>query len=156
MNTVKTLLYMGSLHGSFTFYFPYQLAITDIALFDMGQLRYLAVPAWVIGTLVILWRSTDFIRKGRGTPAHVDPPKELVVSGPYRHVRNPIYAGALLIQFGYILWFGSGRMILYCPLFILAFHILIVIFEEPVLKRTFGTAYEQYCRSVPRWIPKLR
>jgi protein-S-isoprenylcysteine O-methyltransferase Ste14 len=47
-------------------------------------------------------------------------------------------------------------MILYCPLFILAFHILIVIFEEPVLKRTFGTAYEQYCRSVPRWIPKLR
>lgn len=156
MNTIKTILYMGSTHGFFTFYFPYQLALADNSLFDFGILRYLAFPLWIIGTLIIIWCSLDIVHKGRGTPAHLDPPKELVITGLYRYVRNPIYLGALLVQLGYIVWFGSGMMISYFLFFVLAYHILIVFIEEPVLRKTFGTAYDEYSKNVPRWIPRLR
>ena len=98
----------------------------------------------------------DFIRKGRGTPAFVDPPRELVVTGLYRYVRNPIYLGALLVHLGTILWFASRLMILYCLSFATAFHVLVVLVEEPVLRQTFGAAYEDYCRRVGRWLPQLR
>jgi protein-S-isoprenylcysteine O-methyltransferase Ste14 len=156
MNTAKTLLYMGVMHGFFTYYYPVQLAGADTPLFEPGLLRYAALALWLAGTLTILWCSADLVRKGRGTPAHLDPPKELVMNGPYRLVRNPIYAGAVLVQFGYILWFGSGWMILYTLFFMLAFHILIVLIEEPILKHSFGAAYDEYSKQVPRWIPKLR
>ena len=153
MNTFKTLLYMGSMHGFFTYYFPYQLALIDRPLFDAGYFRLLAFPFWIIGTLTIIWCSVDFIRKGRGTPAHIDPPKELVVNGLYHYVRNPIYAGALLVQIGYVLWFASRFIVIYSLLFFLAFHILVVFIEEPILKNTFGIAYDEYIKRVPRWIP---
>ncbi len=156
MNTAKTLLYMGVTHGFLTYFYPYQLARADTLLFDPGPFRYLATICWAAGTLVILWCSAVLVRSGRGTPAHYDPPRALVVHGPYRLVRNPIYVGALLVQFGYILWFGSLLTILYSLLFLLAFHILIVLIEEPVLRATFGAAYEVYCQQAPRWIPKFR
>jgi protein-S-isoprenylcysteine O-methyltransferase Ste14 len=155
MITIKTILYMGGMHGLFTFLLPYRLAAADAPGFDAGLLRFLALPLWAAGALAILGCSAEVIRRGRGTPAHLDPPRELVVSGPYRRVRNPIYGGALLVQFGYILWFGSILMIAYCLIFIAAYHMLVVLIEEPVLRRTFGAAYEQYCHSVPRWIPRL-
>ena len=156
MNTFKTILYMGIMHGLFTFYLPYQLASFDNHLFDLGTFRYLAFPLWLIGALTIIWCSIDIIRRGRGTPAHFDPPKELVITGLYCYVRNPVYLGALLVQLGYILWFGSGLLISYFVFFVLAYHILIVFIEEPVLRNTFGAAYYEYVKKVPRWIPQIR
>ena len=156
MNTLKTLLYMGTLHGFFTYYFPYQLASRDKQLFDIGIFHFFALPLWIIGTLIIIQCSVDIVRRGRGTPAHLDPPKILIVNGLYRHIRNPIYFGAVLVHFGTILWFASALMILYTTLFIFSFHVLIVLFEEPVLRHTFGAAYEEYCKRVPRWIPKFK
>jgi protein-S-isoprenylcysteine O-methyltransferase Ste14 len=155
MNIIKTLLYMGSLHGFFTFYLPYQLSSAANPLFDPGLFRYLACPLWLTGTLIIIRCSVDIIRTGHGTPSHVDPPKILLVNGLYCHVRNPIYLGALLVQLGYIVWFTSGIMIIYFLFFVLAFHILIVFIEEPVLRNTFGAAYDEYVKSVPRWIPRI-
>jgi len=155
MNTIKTILYMGIMHGCFTFYFPYQLASADNPILEIGILRHLAFPFWIIGTLIMIWCSADIIRKGRGTPAHLDPPKTLIVNGLYRHVRNPIYLGALLVLLGYILWFASAWIMLYTIFAFLGFHFLIVIIEEPILKNTFGAAYDEYRRNVPRWIPKL-
>lgn len=153
MNTLKTTLYMGAMHGFFTFYLPYQLALLDRRLFDLGIWRYVAFPLWIVGTMIIIWCSIDIIRRGRGTPAHFDPPKELVITGLYCYVRNPVYLGALLVQLGYIFWFGSGVVISYFLLFFLAYHILIVFIEEPVLRNTFGAAYDDYMKRVPRWIP---
>ena len=155
MNTLKTILYMGSLHGIFTFYLPYQLALADKTLFDFGVLHYLAFPLWLIGTLVIIWCSVDIVRGGHGTPAHFDPPKALIVNGLYRYVRNPIYVGALLVHLGYIVWFGSGIMMSYFLFFVLAYNILIVFVEEPILRNQFGVTYDEYSKSVPRWIPQL-
>ena len=156
MNTLKTILYMGSMHGLFTFYLPYQLSLIDKSLFDFGILRYLAFPLWLIGTLVILWCTVEILRWGRGTPAHFDPPKMLIINGLYRYVRNPIYLGALLVQLGYIIWFGPGVMISYFLFFVLAYHILIVFVEEPILRNAFGAAYEEYSKNVPRWIPHIK
>lgn len=154
MNTLKTILYMGGMHGYFTFYLPYRLALADNPLFDLNIFRYLALPLWITGTLVIVWCSIDIIRRGRGTPAHLNPPKQLVIIGLYRYVRNPIYLGALLVQLGYILWFGSGLLIFYFLFFVVAYHILILFIEEPVLRNSFGAAYDEYSRNVPRWIPR--
>lgn len=155
MNAIKTLLYMGVMHGFFTYYLPWQIASHDQWLFNIGLFRWLAVPLWLTGTIVILRCSLDIIQVGRGTPSHLDPPKVLIVTGLYRNVRNPIYVGALLVQMGTILWYGSVWSILYLLFFILAFHVLIVFFEEPVLRQMFGTAYEEYHQAVPRWIPKI-
>ena len=155
MNTLKTILYMGFMHGVFTVYLPYQLSARS-QMFDLGIFRYLAFPLWILGALIIVQCSMDIIRRGRGTPAHLDPPKELVIAGWYRYVRNPIYLGALMVQFGLILWFGSTLAMVYAFLFFLAFHVLIIFVEEPILRNQFGAAYEEYCRSVPRWIPKVR
>ena len=156
MNTVKTILYMGTMHGLFTFYFPYQIASQDRNIFDTGGFRFLAFPLWIIGTWIIIQCSVDIVRRGRGTPAHFDPPKTLIVHGLYRYVRNPVYLGALIVQLGYILWFGSGILISYFLFFVLAYYILIVFIEEPILRNKFGTAYDEYCRNVPRWLPRHR
>ncbi|HMS00291.1 MAG: isoprenylcysteine carboxylmethyltransferase family protein [Anaerolineales bacterium] len=155
MNTIKTILYMGFMHGLFTVYLPFQLASRDTPFVSFGLLAYLAFLFWIVGALIIIRCSVDIINRGRGTPAHVDPPKELVIAGLYRYVRNPIYVGAMLFQVGYILWFGSALGIAYALLFFLGFNGLIFIVEEPILRNQFGAAYEEYCQRVPRWIPRF-
>jgi protein-S-isoprenylcysteine O-methyltransferase Ste14 len=156
MNSLKTLIYMGSLHGFFTFYVPFLLAGLGPVLLHAGRLRFLALPLWTIGAWFIIRCSTDMVRRGRGTPAHMDPPLELVMTGLYRHVRNPIYLGALLAQLGHIFWSGSALVIVYFFCYVIAFHILIMVFEEPVLGEKFGRQYDEYRRSVPRWFPRFK
>jgi protein-S-isoprenylcysteine O-methyltransferase Ste14 len=146
---------MGFMHGFFTYYFPYQIASRDFSIFNTGYFPYLAFPFFIIGTLIIIWCSVDMIQKGKGTPAHLDPPKKLIINGLYRYSRNPIYLGALFVLLSYILWFGSGLVVIYFFLFLLAYQILITVIEEPILKNTFGKDYEEYCQKVPRWIPRL-
>lgn len=147
---------MGIMHGFFTYYFPYQIASRDFFILNTQFLNYLTIPFFIIGTFIIIWCSVDMVKKGLGTPAHVDPPKKLIVNGLYRYTRNPIYVGALCVLLSYILWFGSGLMILYFLLFVLAYQILITLIEEPILRNTFGKDYEEYCQKVPRWIPRIK
>jgi len=156
MNTLKTLLYMGFMHGLFTFFIPYQIASFDFLFIPFGSFRFLALPLWAAGATIIIWCSVDIIRTGRGTPAHLDPPKMLIINGLYRYVRNPIYLGALAVVSGYIFWFGSQLLILYLLFFFLCFHLMIVFIEEPILRNMFGEKYEEYCRNVPRWIPRIQ
>lgn len=146
---------MGFMHGLFTYFIPYQFASFDKPFINFGLFRYFAFPLWVVGTLTIIWCSVEFINRGRGTPAHLDPPKVLVINGLYKYVRNPIYVGALLVQMGYVLWFASRLAALYFLLFFLAFYILVVFIEEPILKNTFGVTYDEYMKRVPRWIPRI-
>jgi protein-S-isoprenylcysteine O-methyltransferase Ste14 len=156
MNILKTILYMGGMHGFFTFYLPYQFASRSPEIIETGLFRLFAPPLWLVGTFIILSCSIDIIRRGRGTPAHLDPPKRLLVNGPYHWVRNPIYLGALLVQLGYIAGSGSGLMIAYFLFSATAFHLLVLLIEEPVLRSAFGNEYEDYADRVPRWIPRHR
>jgi len=74
-------------------------------LIETGFLAYLAFPLWIIGGVILLWSFWNFLIEGRGTPAPIDPPKELVAIGFYRYVRNPMYVGVLLVLIGHFLWF---------------------------------------------------
>lgn len=155
MTALKSLLYLIIEAGIFALYIPLALLRTGSRI-ETGFLSLLALPLWLIGSLIIFWSFWDFTMKGRGTPLPVDPPKELVVTGPYRYVRNPIYVGAASIFLGHFLWFGYWALLLYAAFAFLGVHFFIVLYEEPALKKRFGTAYEEYLRKVPRWLPKVR
>jgi protein-S-isoprenylcysteine O-methyltransferase Ste14 len=96
-----------------------------------------------------------FALEGLGTPAPIAPPQKLVVTGLYRHVRNPIYIAVVGVILGQAILFGDVRLIWYGALFWLYCHIFVVLYEEPTLKRTFGAEYETFRANVPRWIPRL-
>jgi len=122
----------------------------------MGILSYLAFPLWMMGIAMLIWCFRDFLVKGRGTPAPIDPPKELVVSGLYNYVRNPMYVGVFLVIIGHFLWFGFWSLLIYAAVVFTAFNTFVALYEEPNLKTTFGAAYEDYLKKVPRWIPKFK
>ena len=121
-----------------------------------GFLSYLAFPLWLIGIAMLIWCFWDFLVKGRGTPAPIDPPKELVVSGLYNYVRNPMYVGVLLVIIGHFLWFGYWNLLIYAGVVFIAFHSFVTLYEEPNLKQRFGAGYEDYLTKVPRWIPRFK
>ena len=94
--------------------------------------------------------------KGLGTPAPVFPTRHLVVSGFYRYSRNPMYIAVVSVILGQGLVFGSFRLLEYGALVWLGFHLFVLTYEEPVLRKTFGAEYDNFCAHVPRWLPRLR
>jgi protein-S-isoprenylcysteine O-methyltransferase Ste14 len=106
------------------------------------------------GGLLALWCILTFVAIGRGTPAPFDPPRRLVIRGPYRFVRNPMYIGAGLALAGAALYSASFSLLAYAAVFLLATHLLVVGYEEPALRQNFGEEYEAYCSRVRRWWPR--
>jgi len=106
------------------------------------------------GLLVYLRCAWDFAYHGLGTPAPIDPPKVLVSRGLHRFVRNPMYVGVLGVVFGQAAWFHSRNILVYGICLWLAFHLFVLMYEEPVLREKFGESYEEYKRQVPRWLPR--
>jgi protein-S-isoprenylcysteine O-methyltransferase Ste14 len=155
MTVLKSLLYLVFEASVFAVYIPLRL-LRDGPRLGMGMLSFLASPFWLIGSLIILQSFWDFTFRGRGTPLPADPPKELVVTGFYRYVRNPIYVGVMLIFLGHFLWSGYWSLLLYALLSFIGVHFFIILYEEPTLKKKFGAAYEEYLRRVPRWIPRFK
>ena len=96
-----------------------------------------------------------FVFVGKGTPAPFDPPRLLVIRGPYRLVRNPMYLGAGLALLGAALFYQSIPLFAYAGAFLLVTHLFVVTYEEPALRRTFNGDYEAYCERVGRWCPRL-
>jgi protein-S-isoprenylcysteine O-methyltransferase Ste14 len=105
------------------------------------------------GAALALWCIFTFALVGRGTPAPFEPPRRLVIQGPYRFVRNPMYLGAGLALAGAALFYESLLLLGYTGLFFLTTHLFVVWYEEPTLRRTFGPAYAAYCGRVRRWWP---
>ena len=109
-----------------------------------------------IGGSMLVWCIWDFAKRGRGTLAPVDPPRQLVVQGLYRYVRNPMYVGALLALLGQAAFFKSVSLLWYAGAFFVCVHLFVVFYEEPTLARRFGSSYEQYRLTVNRWLPRIR
>lgn len=107
------------------------------------------------GSAVALWCIFTFASVGKGTPAPFDPPRRLVIRGPYRFVRNPMYIGAGLALAGAALFYESLPLLGYIGFFFLATHLFVVGYEEPALRRTFGQDYEAYCERIRRWWPRV-
>ena len=96
-----------------------------------------------------------FALKGRGTPAPIAPPENLVVSGLYRHVRNPMYVAVVCAIVGQALLFGSVVLLEYAGVVWLVFHVFVLGYEEPALRQQFGSLYAAYRENVRRWWPRL-
>jgi protein-S-isoprenylcysteine O-methyltransferase Ste14 len=123
----------------------------------------MTLPAWtatagaalmIPGAVLALWCGGEFVTRGRGTPAPFDAPREFVAAGPYRFVRNPMYLGGWVLLMGFGMYARSVSILLLSCLLLLVAHLFVVFFEEPTLRKQFGTTYEAYCRNVRRWIPR--
>lgn len=121
----------------------------------LGLAQLAGMLVGVAGAVLALWCVLTFALVGKGTPAPFDPPRRLVVRGPYGFVRNPMYIGAGLALAGAALFYGSAPLFSYTVLFSLITHLFVRWYEEPILRRTFGEEYEVYCRQVRRWQPRL-
>lgn len=99
----------------------------------------------------------EFAWRGIGTPAPFDPPRKLVISGPYRWVRNPMYLGMGVVLLGEGITFPrlTNTMLIMIVVLWCAVTLFIVGFEEPTLRAKFGEDYIEYCKQVRRWIPRL-
>lgn len=96
-----------------------------------------------------------FVVRGRGTPALFDPPRQFVAAGPYRYVRNPMYIGGFVLFLGLALYLRSVSILLMAIVLVPTVHLLVVLYEEPTLKRKFDGPYENYLSTVSRWLPRV-
>ena len=154
MTALKSLLFLILAPGMVAGYIPLVL-LQQGPRIQTGLLALLAAPLWLVGGIILLWSFWNFLNEGRGTPAPLDPPKELVVTGFYKYVRNPMYVGVLLILLGHFLWSGFWYIVVYAALAFVIVHLFVTLYEEPTLRMKFGPAYEEYLRRVPRWIPRI-
>jgi protein-S-isoprenylcysteine O-methyltransferase Ste14 len=106
------------------------------------------------GFALWLWTVRLFAGLGKGTLAPWDPPRRLVVAGPYRHLRNPMIAAVFAVLAGEAALFGSLPLLIWFALFFVACDVTIRLVEEPGLERRFGEEYRGYKRGVPRWLPR--
>ncbi len=104
------------------------------------------------GFAALLWCVRDFYVSGKGTLAPWTPPTKLVVVGLYRYSRNPMYIAVTLVLLGWAFAFSSKGLLVYAAAVVLAFHLRVVLGEEPWLARTHGNLWEQYKSRVPRWL----
>jgi protein-S-isoprenylcysteine O-methyltransferase Ste14 len=106
------------------------------------------------GFALWLWTVRLFQRLGKGTLAPWDPTAELVVAGPYRHVRNPMITAVGTLLIGEAIFFGSPWILAWALLFLAVNALWFPLGEEPGLERRFGAEYRAYKQAVPRWIPR--
>jgi protein-S-isoprenylcysteine O-methyltransferase Ste14 len=113
------------------------------------------IPLLVVGVPLWVWCVVLFWRE-RGTPVPFNPPRELVVRGPYAHVRNPMLTALFLCLFGLGFCLHSPSMVvLWTPVFVAANVVEVKLIEEPELERRFGESYREYKRAIPMFIPGL-
>jgi protein-S-isoprenylcysteine O-methyltransferase Ste14 len=123
-----------------------------------GPLALQLVGAALCGVGVLLFASSlrRFATEGHGTLAPWDPPRALVVRGPYRFVRNPMISGVIFVLFGEALVLLSRPHAIWAVAFLALNLIYIPLVEEPQLVRRFGDPYREYRKHVRRFWPRLR
>lgn len=147
MNTLflRALFAFLALPGIVAFLIPWRMAVPGRVVHPWGFLPF------ALGVVLLLWCVREFYTAGKGTLAPWSPPRHLVVSGPYRFSRNPMYVGVLLILAGWAVAFASRAVALYALAVFAAFQARIVWGEEPWLTRTHGDAWTAYEATVRRW-----
>jgi protein-S-isoprenylcysteine O-methyltransferase Ste14 len=108
-----------------------------------------------LGLVLFVATLRRFDREGAGTLAPWDPPRHLVVRGPYAYVRNPMISGVASVLLGEALLLLSRPHLEWALIFLLINAVYIPLLEEPLLRERFGDDYRDYCRHVPRLLPRL-
>jgi protein-S-isoprenylcysteine O-methyltransferase Ste14 len=155
-------LWAKSLLNAVLFFCVFMLALPWLAqlllplprVVPAGLSRWPAAALFVAGLGLWIACLDTFSRRGRGTPLPMDAPRELVTTGPFGVIRNPIMAGELLVIWGEALWLGSLGVVLYALLISAGAAAAVRLVEEPELHRRFGAGYQDYCSRVPRWLPR--
>jgi protein-S-isoprenylcysteine O-methyltransferase Ste14 len=131
------------------YFTDYRWQFNSLPLFAAGIVLLCA------GLSLAGWTMWLFGKKGRGTPAPWNPPKKLVIEGPYRHVRNPMITSVLTLLIAEALlldsWLPMGVFALFLGINMLYFPFV----EEKGLEKRFGPDYLAYKREVPRWLPRM-
>lgn len=125
-------------------------------LLGLSILRGIGLLLILLGVPVLLDSFARFALQGIGTPAPAAPTRHLVVSGFYRFVRNPMYLAVAATILGQGLYLGNTTLLIYGACIALGFHLFVLGYEEPTLRRTFGAEYDTFCANVHRWVPRLR
>lgn len=154
MLLLRSIFFTFLLPGTVTVLIPYYILNAKEGADAPGPVRYLGVPLILMGAAGLLWSIWQFFAEGRGTLAPVDPPKELVIHGLYCVVRNPMYVSVAAILLGEAIFFASWGILVEATIFFLVTHLFILFYEEPFLRKQFGASYENYTRTVGRWIPR--
>ena len=154
---LRSLLWTVLLPGMVAGYLPWRFFGLSAARVDPRDPTHLlgllvaATGAVLLGACI--W---EFARSGRGTLAPLDPPRELVVRGLYRHVRNPMYLSVALILIGELLLTRSRALLVFAGAWFVVVNLFVMGYEEPALRRRFGDSYRRYTERVGRWVPTLR
>ena len=121
-----------------------------------GALTWLGILMIALGAAIYFRCAWEFAVRGLGTPAPIAPTKFLVTTALHRYVRNPMYIGVLEVLLGEALLFRALVLLKYAAFCFAAAYLFVIFYEEPTLRRQFGNSYEEYRRSVPRWIPNFK
>ena len=156
MLALRSLVYTIIIPGTVTVLIPYLILSGrgERIAQPWGVLQVLGLVGMAVGATILLRCIWEFMATGRGTLAPIDPPKELVVRGLYRYVRNPMYLGAFILLLGEAAFFESFPVLLYAVAWFMTINLIVLLYEEPVLRRRFGDSYERYAAAVHRWVPR--
>ena len=156
ISSLGTLLFLFLIIPFFLIWIPHRILLSPelIHRFDIGIYRYLGLAPIILGVAIYIFCSGSFIFVGKGTPIPFTPTKDLIVTGLFRFVRNPLYIAGVLVLAGEAILFQSLGILIYCLVMFGVFNVHVMM-EETLLAEKFGTKYEQYCKSVPRWLPRL-
>jgi protein-S-isoprenylcysteine O-methyltransferase Ste14 len=155
--TVASLAVGAAFLGLWFWLLPIWLGF-NVDLGGMARWRWIAAVPSVLGFAVALRCIWDFGWTGHGTPAPIVPPTRLVVVGFYRYVRNPMYLGFFVGWAGLWVIFGQANRaaLTVAGVALLGVALFVRLYEEPHLRKIFGAQYEEYCRNVRRWLPRVR
>jgi protein-S-isoprenylcysteine O-methyltransferase Ste14 len=142
--------------GFFAGYLPWRFFGLRSVVVDLRiPLHWAGLLLICLGAALLAACIFEFARSGRGTLSPVDPPSVLVVRGLYRYVRNPMYLSVTLIVWGEILLTQSAAMFGYWIVWFAAANLFVLGYEEPALRRHFGSDYDRYVAKVGRWFPRF-
>jgi protein-S-isoprenylcysteine O-methyltransferase Ste14 len=116
--------------------------------------QFVGAGLFSLGVVVFLHCQWLFAVRGQGTPAPIDPPRKFVRRGLYKWVRNPMYLAVFALVGSEAVFLQSGHIAVYLVLLMCLIHVVVLLYEENVLRRNFGAVYEDYRRDVPRWLPR--
>jgi len=153
---LRSLLWTLLLPGMFGVYLPWRyFGVSRVQVDFTNPLDLLGLGLIVIGAALLAACIWEFARRGRGTLSPADPPKELVVQGLYRYVRNPMYLSVSTMVLGQALLARSTALLLYWAIVFAVVNLFVRFYEEPALRRQFGESYDRSTQRVGRWLPRL-
>jgi protein-S-isoprenylcysteine O-methyltransferase Ste14 len=150
---LKTILFTIVVPGSVLVLIPSWI-LRGFPKLAPGPLTWLGILVISLGAAIYFRCAWEFAVRGLGTPAPIAPTKFLVTTALHRYVRNPMYIGVLGVLLGETLLFRAVVLLKYAAFCFAAAYLFVIFYEEPTLRRQFGESYEEYRRSVPRWIPR--